>query len=83
MAKASALAMRKPTSASMNVTANCTASDRSTVAAIAVGDGNRYSGISPITTIACQATSSASPNASGVSARDVIGRPSPKRESAR
>ena len=77
MAKASTLAMRNPASASMNVTANETASERSTVAMIAVGDGKRYSGIWPITAIACQATSRSKANASGENARDIIGRLSP------
>jgi len=41
MAKASRLAIKKPTSASMKVTPNATNSVRSTLNRIAVGDGSR------------------------------------------
>ena len=58
--------MRKPASASMNVTAELTrrASGRRS-RAIAVGAGSRYSGTWRIITMACQAASRSRPNANG------------------
>ena len=74
MANASTLAIKNPASASMKVTAKATASERSTVAAMAVGDGKRYSGMPRTVTMPCQATSSSKPNSSGGKVRVIIGR---------
>src|SRR3984893_13629250 len=63
---ASTPAIRKPISASTNVTTSWIASVRSTLAKMAVGAGNRYSGMLASMTIACQAASATSANISGV-----------------
>jgi hypothetical protein len=65
-ANANTPAIKKPITASTNVTANWTARVRSTLARMAVGAGKRYSGMPATMTVPCQAASASNPNISGV-----------------